>query len=80
MCEQFHFKNDFKLNLLHNFYQDHIVKHIIDYENCYSSTQFKQANSLQQKDELFVACHKEWISKMQNEVTSELEAKVKDIF
>ena len=34
-CEQFHIQNDFKLNLLKNFFNDHIVKHINEYQMCF---------------------------------------------
>ena len=30
-CEKFHFKNDYKLNLIDSFWKDHAPKHVLSY-------------------------------------------------
>ena len=34
VCEEFHLKNDYKLNNINKFWDDHISKHIIQYNEC----------------------------------------------
>ena len=36
-CEEFHYKNDYKLGLLKTFFNDHITKHIKSYEQCWKN-------------------------------------------
>jgi len=80
MCEKFHYDNDFKLNLLKNFFGDHMMKHIADYESCWTNEDFKRSTSVAEKDRKFVDCHNRWIDNLRNNVAFELELRARELF
>ena len=41
-CEEFHYKNDFKLGILKSFFSDHIPKHLKNYEQCWKNEDFER--------------------------------------
>ena len=78
-CEEFHYKNDFKLNLLKNFFNDHIVKHLKNYEACWKSSQFEALQTNEDKDVAFLECHDKWVANIRENVVPELETRVRDL-
>ena len=60
-CEEFHYKNDFKLQMLKNYFSDHIPKHLNDYEKCWKTTEFQQLKTVEDKDRAFMSCHEKWL-------------------
>jgi hypothetical protein len=79
MCEDFHYKNDYKLNILKSFYNDHIVKHLSNYEQCYKGDTFERLPSIEDKDRAFLDCHGRWIRNLRGNVSQELEIRVRDL-
>lgn len=67
-CEEFHYKNDYKLNLLNSFFNDHVVKHLQEYETCWKNEEFEKFKSNEAKDRAFLQCHKDWIKNLHNNV------------
>ena len=63
-CEDFHVKNDFKLNILKNYFGDHIVRHLNDYESCWKNADFDDLKTNEEKDRAFLDCHNRWISNL----------------
>ena len=39
-CEEFYYKNDYKLNMIRTFVPDFMTKHLKDYEQCWTSPEF----------------------------------------
>jgi hypothetical protein len=72
--------NDYKLNILTSFTSDHIWKYLKEYENCYMNDSLANTSSLEAKDRMFLACHDEWINKVQKEVPDTLKARAKELF
>ena len=80
MCEQWYEKNDFKMNLLDSFVRDHMTKHLLNYEKCYSGAAFDALPSNEDRDREFLACHNKWISNLKSNVALELDVKARDLF
>ncbi|CDW90063.1 UNKNOWN [Stylonychia lemnae] len=78
-CEEFHLKNDYKLNILKTFFQDHIIKHTQDYQKCWSGKEFQQLKSNEDKDKAFLECHRQWTKNVRENVSNELEARVREL-
>ena len=74
-CEQFHYKNDFKLNLINSFVADHMDKHLQAYQSCWQNPSFEALPSNEDKDRAFLACHKQWTRNLKENVQPELELK-----
>mmetsp|Transcript_5645 Transcript_5645/g.7549 ORF Transcript_5645/g.7549 Transcript_5645/m.7549 type:complete len:91 (+) Transcript_5645:269-541(+) len=79
-CHDFYEKNDFKLNLLKSFVRDHMTKHLVSYEKCYSGDAFEALTSNEEKDREFLACHNKWISNLKSNVALELDVKARELF
>ena len=79
-CHEFYEKNDFKLNLLQSFVRDHMTKHFLSYEKCYSGAAFEALPSVEEKDRAFLACHDKWIRDLKSDVAYELDVKARSIF
>ncbi len=78
-CEEFHYKNDFKLNMLKTFFNDHIVKHLKNYEACWKNSEFEALQTNEDKDLAFIACHDKWVANIRENVVPELETRVRDL-
>ena len=76
-CEDFHYKNDFKLNLLKTFFSDHVSKHIKQYETCWKNSEFESLKTNEEKDLAFVECHDKWVANIRENVVPELEGRVR---
>lgn len=74
-CEQFHYKNDFKLNLIKSFVADHMDKHLQAYQSCWQNPSFEALPTNEDKDRAFLACHKQWTRNLKENVQPELELK-----
>ncbi len=74
-CEEFHYKNDFKLGLLKNFFNDHIIKHLKQYETCWKNPDFEALRTNEERDLAFVSCHEKWIAHLRENVVPELEGR-----
>ena len=79
-CEEYHYKNDFKLNLLNSFFSDHMTKHYKAYESCWRSPEFNALSSTEEKDRAFVECHNRWIQNLRGNVSHELDVKARELF
>ena len=79
-CHEFYEKNDFKLNLLNSFVRDHMAKHFISYEKCYTGAAFDSLPSTADKDRAFLECHNKWISNLKSNVAFDLEVKAREMF
>ncbi len=79
-CEEFHYKNDYKLNILKAFFNDHAVKHISNYEKCWKGEEFAKIRSLDEMDRAFLECHNKWIRNLRSNVSQELEGRVRELF
>ena len=78
-CEEFYMKNDFKLNLMDSFVRDHMNKHLVEYEKCYTGAAFESLSNVE-KDREFAACHSRWIANLKGNVAFELEVKARELF
>ena len=78
-CEDFHFKNDYKMNLISSFWKDHIPKHLNAYEGCFSK-EIQALGSVGEKDKAFADCHKAWIKDFRNNKSQELEIRARQLF
>ena len=78
-CEEFHYKNDFKLNILKTFFNDHITKHLKNYETCWKNPEFDALKANEDKDLAFVQCHGKWIANLRENVVPELEGRVREL-
>ena len=79
-CEEFYYKNDFKLNMIKTFVPDFMTKHIKDYEQCWSTPEFQALQTNEEKDRMFLTCHNKWIRNLKENVSVELEAKAYQSF
>ena len=77
-CEEFHYNNDFKLNLLKTFFSDHVAKHLKQYESCWKNAEFENLNTNEEKDLAFVECHDKWVANLRENVVADLEVRVRD--
>ena len=77
-CEEFHYANDFKLNLLKTFFSDHIARHLKQYETCWKNAEFESLNTNEEKDLAFVECHDKWVANIRENVVPELEGRVRE--
>ena len=78
-CEEFHYKNDFKLGVLRTFFNDHVAKHLKHYEQCWKSADFEAMKTNEEKDIAFVECHEKWIGNLRENVVPELETRVREL-
>ncbi len=78
-CEEFHYKNDYKLNILNSFFNDHIVKHLNEYEKCWKSPEFDRLNKIEDKDLAFLECHERWVNNLRNNIVPDLEIRAKEL-
>ena len=79
-CHDFYERNDFKLNLLKSFVRDHMAKHFVSYEQCYSGDAFEALPTPEEKDREFLQCHNRWISNLKTNVSQDLELKARELF
>ena len=77
-CEQFHYQNDYKLNALKNYVDDHTVGIIKDYQSCINS--IESINNNADKDRAFLACHNDWVKHVSTNFTQDLEARAFELF
>jgi hypothetical protein len=78
-CEEFHYKNDYKLGLLSSFFNDHISKHLKHYEQCWKSPEFEALQTNEDRDMAFVECHDKWLSNLRENVVPELEVRAREL-
>ena len=78
-CEEFHYQNDFKLGLLRTFFNDHIAKHINQYQQCWQNPEFERLTTNVERDEAFLECHGKWIGNLRENVVPELELRARDL-
>ena len=78
-CEEFHQQNDYKLGILKTFFNDHIVKHLKQYEQCWRNPDFEALNTNEDKDVAFLECHDKWLGNLRENVVPELEGRVRDL-
>ena len=78
-CEEFHYKNDYKLNILKTYFNDHIVKHLKSYESCWKNDEFQSLKTNEDKDLAFVQCHDKWLRNLRENVVPELETRVREL-
>ena len=79
-CEEFHYKNDYKLNMIRTFVPDFMTKHLKDYEQCWTGPEFTALATNEEKDRMFLQCHKKWIRNLKENVSVGLEAKAYQSF
>ena len=58
-CENFYMDNDYKLKNIEKFWEDHIPKHLINYQGCVNHA-MTQKTTLE-KERVFDDCHNDWI-------------------
>ena len=78
-CEEFHYANDYKLNLLKTFFSDHISRHLKQYETCWKNSEFEALQTNEDKDLAFVECHDKWVANLRENVVFELEGRIRDL-
>ena len=78
-CEEFHYKNDYKLNILKTFFNDHIVKHLKNYEACWKNDQFAALKTNEDKDLAFVQCHDKWVNNLRENIVPDFETRIRDL-
>ena len=79
-CEEFYYKNDFKLNMLNTFVSDFMGKHLQEYQACWQNPSFESLKTNEEKDRVYLACHKQWIRNLKENVAPELEARALQSF
>ena len=79
-CEEFHYKNDYKLNIMSSFFNDHVVKHLNEYESCWKNAEFENLKTNEEKDRSFLDCHNRWVRNMRENISQELEVRVRELF
>ena len=78
-CEEFHYKNDFKLGLLASFFNDHIPKHLNHYNQCWNNPEFESLKTNEARDITFLECHNKWLGNLRENVVPELETRARDL-
>ena len=76
-CDEFHFKHDYKLNLVNSFWNDHVSKHLLSYNQCYENT--KDIGTVAEKDRSFAECHKDWLKDFSDVKSWELEGRARKL-
>ncbi len=79
-CEEFHLDNDYKQNILKNFFKDHLAKHLKEYELCYLTPEFERLRTVEEKDRAFLECHQRWNRNFRHNVSQELEVRARELF
>ena len=80
MCEDFHFKNDYKMKQIDSFWQDHISKHVLAYRQCSDSVGEMPAEAtVLEKEKAFGACHDSWLRDFKDNTTIELEGRARQL-
>lgn len=78
-CEEFHYKNDYKQNILSNFFNDHLPKHLTEYQQCWKNADFERLKTMEDKDFAFIECHDRWVKNIRENVVPELEVRAKEL-
>ena len=78
-CEEFHYKNDFKLGVLKTFFNDHIIKHLKQYEQCWKNSEFEALKTNEDRDLAFLECHEKWLGNLKENVVPELEGRAREL-
>ena len=78
-CQEYTFKDDFKLNLIKRYSQDMLSKHIAQLENCYDGEAFNELPNNAAKDRQFLHCMRNWRSNLFNTVLPDLEERAKKL-
>ena len=78
-CEDFIYKNDFKLNMINRFVADHLPKQLNAYQDCISGEHMKSLNDHVEKDRAFLKCHNDWVRNVKDNFSQELEVKARTL-
>jgi len=78
-CEKFTFKNDYKLNLINSFWDDHAPKHLKAHQSCLTSTGIQGMNSVVEKDKAYADCHQEWLRDFKINQSQALELRAREM-
>ena len=68
------------MNVLKSFFNDHIIKHLDEYESCWKNDEFEKFKTNEDKDRSFLKCHKDWIKDLQQNVNDSLEVRARELF
>ena len=79
-CEEFYYVNDFKLNMMESFVSDFMTRHLLEYQACWQNPKFEALQTNEEKDREYLACHKQWIRNLKENVSQELELKARQSF
>ena len=77
-CEEFHYKNDYKLNAIDSFATDYSNRLLNEYQTCVDDSSALNNNA--DKDRAYLSCHNNWVHSLKQEMTPSLEAKALDLF
>ena len=67
-CEEFHLDNDFKLNAIKKFNEEHLWKHNLSWKECFTNDKFESTESIVEKDRAFLKCHRGWLKNLDSVV------------
>ena len=76
-CEDFYFKNDYKLNQIERFWDDHIPKHLIQYQGCVDHAMTQKTNL--EKERVFADCHNHWVKDFKQNKTQDMELRARQL-
>ena len=79
-CEEYHYENDYKLNLIGSFLKDHTWKHILAYHNCTRTNEFNRLKTIEEKDRVYLGCHTKFMTTIQEKLPAEFAEKAKELF
>ena len=79
-CDEFHFKNDYKLNLISTFWKDHAPKHILSHKSCLTDIGLEQMETIAEKDRAYADCHSSWVKDFKEVQSQDLEARARNLF
>ena len=65
--------------MLKTFFNDHIPKHLKNYESCWKNEEFQHLKTNEEKDLAFLQCHTKWIGNLRENLVPELETRVRDL-
>ena len=78
-CEDFIYKNDFKLNMINKFVDDHLPKQLMTYQKCISGEQMSGLADNVDKDRAFLKCHNEWVGNIKDKFAFDMELKARQL-
>ena len=78
-CENFLFKNDFKLNAINNFFSENTIRHVKAHQTCLSAAQGPHFSTVAEKDKAYQQCHNDWVRDFKNEKVFELEVRARQL-